>query len=35
MQAKDWQYRALAESESYFKGSAQPTSAQLEIAIVA
>src|ERR1700730_2409043 len=26
-QAKDWEYRALAELESTFKGSAQPTSA--------
>jgi hypothetical protein len=34
-QAKDWEYRALAELESYFKGLAQPTSAQLEIAIAA
>ena len=31
-QAKDWEYRALAELESYFTGS-QRTSAQLEIAI--
>jgi hypothetical protein len=34
-QAKDWAYRALAELESYFKGSAQRTSARLEIAIAA
>jgi len=34
-QAKDWEYRALAELESYFRGSAQPTGAQLEIAIAA
>jgi hypothetical protein len=34
-QAKDWEYRALAELESYFKGAAQQTSAQLEIAIAA
>jgi hypothetical protein len=34
-QAKDWEYRALAELESYLKGSAQPTSALLEIAIAA
>jgi hypothetical protein len=34
-QAKDWECRALAELESYFLGSAQPTSAQLEVAIAA
>jgi hypothetical protein len=34
-QAKEWECRALAELESYFSGSAQPTSAQLEIAIAA
>jgi hypothetical protein len=34
-QAKDWEYRALAELETYFGGSAQPTGAQLEIAIAA
>jgi hypothetical protein len=34
-QAKDWEYRALAELEAYFKGSAQRTVAQLEIGIAA
>jgi len=34
-QAKDWEYRALAELETYFKGSAQRTVAQLEIGIAA
>jgi hypothetical protein len=34
-QAKDWEHRALAELETYFVDSAQPTSAQLEIAIAA
>jgi hypothetical protein len=34
-QARDWEYRALAELETYFGGSAQPTGAQLEIAIAA
>ena len=26
-QAKEWEYRALAELETYFGGSAQPTTA--------
>ena len=34
-QAKDWEHRALAELESYFKGSAQRMSAQFEMAIAA
>jgi hypothetical protein len=34
-QAKEWEYRALAELEAYFNGSAQPASAQLDIAIAA
>ena len=34
-QAKDWEYRALAELETYFRGSAQRTVAQLEIGIAA
>jgi hypothetical protein len=34
-QAKDWEYRALAELETYFGGSAQPTGTQSEIAIAA
>jgi hypothetical protein len=34
-QAKDWEYRALAELETYFKGSAQRPVAQLEIGIAA
>jgi hypothetical protein len=34
-QAREWECRALAELESYFSGSAQPISAQLEIAIAA
>jgi hypothetical protein len=32
-QAKDWEYRALAELETYFGGFAPPASAHLEIAI--
>jgi hypothetical protein len=34
-QAKDWELRALAELESYFRGSAQPTNAQFDVAIAA
>ena len=34
-QAKDWEYRALAELETYFKGSTQPAGAQFEISIAA
>jgi hypothetical protein len=34
-QAKDWEYRALAELETYFKGSAQRTVVQSEIGIAA
>ena len=34
-QAKDWEYRALAELEAYFKGSTQRAGAQFEIAIAA
>jgi hypothetical protein len=34
-QAKDWEYRALVELETYFKGSTQPAGAQFEIAIAA
>lgn len=34
-QAKDWEGRALAELETYFRGSAQPTSTQLEVAVAA
>ena len=34
-QAKDWEHRALAELETYFGGSKQPTSTQLEFAIAA
>jgi hypothetical protein len=34
-QAKDWEYRALAELETYFGCFAQPTSAQHEIALAA
>ncbi|SIO28708.1 hypothetical protein SAMN05443247_03536 [Bradyrhizobium erythrophlei] len=34
-QAKDWEYRALAELDTYFGGSAQPTSGQLGTAMAA
>jgi hypothetical protein len=34
-QAKDWEYRALAELETYFGSAAQPINAQLEIGIAA
>jgi hypothetical protein len=34
-QAKDWEYRALAELDTYFKCSAQRTVAQLEVGIAA
>jgi hypothetical protein len=34
-QAKDWEYRALAELETFFGGSAQPAGAQLEITLAA
>jgi hypothetical protein len=34
-QAKDWEYRALAELEIFFGGSAQLTGAQVEITLAA
>jgi hypothetical protein len=34
-QAKDWELRALAELESYFRGSAQPSNTQFDVAIAA
>jgi hypothetical protein len=34
-QAKEWEHRALAELETYFGGSARPTSVQLEMAVAA
>ena len=34
-QAREWESRALAELETYFKGSGQPACAQLEIAVAA
>jgi hypothetical protein len=34
-QAKDWEYRALAELETHFGSAAQPINAQLGIGIAA
>lgn len=34
-QAREWEQRALAELEAYFKGSGLPISAQPEIAVAA
>jgi hypothetical protein len=34
-QAKDWEYRALAELETYFGGSAKATGAQPAICLAA